>query len=105
MLRRIRIMFHAGGFSRLLDMHSKSRCLVMVFALGRIWGGSLPCVELALTGFGPVTIAAARVTLGAAVLAAFAVVQKQEFRFLTTVKDEIRWPYCLGIGLTFLALP
>ena len=86
-------------------MHSKTRCLAMVYALGLIWGGSFPCVELALTGCRPVTIAAARVTLGAAVLAASAIVQRQEFRFLTTVRNEILWPYCLGIGLTSLALP
>ncbi len=89
MLRRIRIMFHADCFSRLLKMHSKTRCLVMVFALGLIWCGSIPCVEQALTEFRPVTIAAARVTLGAAVLAAFAIVQRREFRFLTTVKNQI----------------
>ena len=51
------------------------------------------------------SIAAARVTPGAAVLAASAIVQRQEFRFLTTVRNEILWPYCLGIGLTSLALP
>ena len=44
-------------------MRRRSRSLLMVFALGLMWGGSFPCVELALTGFGPVTIAArARVT-------------------------------------------
>ena len=92
-------------FSRLPTMQGKTRCLVMVFALGLMWGGSFPCVELALTGFGPVTIAAARVSLGAAVLAAFSVIRGQEIRFLTTTKNEILWPYCLGIGLTSLALP
>ena len=61
---RNRIIFHADSHSRPLNMHSKTRCLAMVYALGLIWGGSFPCVELALTGFRPVTIAAARVTLG-----------------------------------------
>ncbi len=103
MLGQIRIMFHAGSLSQPLNMKSKTRCVAMVFALGLIWGGSFPCVELALTGFGPITIAAARVTLGAAVLAVFAIVQRQEFRFLSTVKNETLWPYCLGTGLTSLA--
>ncbi|WP_316012944.1 DMT family transporter [Roseobacter sp. HKCCA0434] len=40
----------------------------MLFALGLIWGGSFLGVELALTGFGPVTLAASRIALAAVLL-------------------------------------
>ena len=45
-----------------------------VFALGIIWGGTFMVVSLALRGYGPVTVAFARVALGAVALVALAVV-------------------------------
>ncbi|SFO85362.1 DMT family transporter [Tranquillimonas alkanivorans] len=39
-----------------------------ILALGVIWGGTFAVVSLALTGYGPLTVAAARTTLGAAAL-------------------------------------
>ncbi len=39
-----------------------------VFALGLIWGGTFMVVALALEGYGPITVATARTTLGAITL-------------------------------------
>ncbi|MEY1554906.1 DMT family transporter [Yoonia sp. R2331] len=41
-----------------------------IFALGLIWGGTFMVVTLALRGYGPLTVACARTTLGALVLLA-----------------------------------
>ena len=41
---------------------------VRLGALGVIWGGAFPLVEVALGGMGPMTVAAARLVLGAALL-------------------------------------
>ncbi|UWQ17246.1 DMT family transporter [Jannaschia sp. M317] len=41
---------------------------VSVIALGLIWGGTFMVVAIALRGYGPVTVAAARTTLGALAL-------------------------------------
>ncbi|WGH79076.1 DMT family transporter [Jannaschia ovalis] len=43
-----------------------------VIALGLIWGGTFMVVSIALRGYGPVTVAAARTTLGAVALLAVA---------------------------------
>ena len=44
-----------------------------IIALGLIWGGTFMVVAIALEGFGPVTVAAARTTLGAVSLVALVV--------------------------------
>ncbi len=40
-----------------------------LFALGAIWGSAFLCIEIALTGFAPLTLAAGRITLAAIALA------------------------------------
>ncbi len=90
---------------RLSSTRGRTRPLLLVCALGLMWGGSFPCVELALTGFGPVTVAAARVSLGATVLTIFCFVRGQEIRFLSTADNQTLWPYCIGIGVMSLSLP
>ncbi|MGB3406231.1 MAG: DMT family transporter [Jannaschia sp.] len=44
-----------------------------ILALGLIWGGTFAVVTVALQGYGPVTVATARTTLGAVALVAVAV--------------------------------
>lgn len=46
----------------------KSRDWAGVIALGLIWGGTFMVVAIALEGYGPVTVATARTTLGAVAL-------------------------------------
>lgn len=45
-----------------------------VIALGLIWGGTFMVVSIALQGYGPVTVASARVTLGALALMSLVIV-------------------------------
>ena len=40
-----------------------------LFALGAIWGSAFLCIEIALTGFAPLTLAAGRIALAAVALA------------------------------------
>ena len=42
---------------------------VRLFALGAIWGSAFLCIEIALTGFAPLTLAAGRIVLAATRLA------------------------------------
>ena len=44
------------------------RNTVKLFALGAVWGGSFLCIEIALRGFTPLSIAALRIAPGAAAL-------------------------------------
>jgi len=41
---------------------------ISIFALGLIWGGTFMVVSIALRGYGPITVACARTTLGALAL-------------------------------------
>ena len=50
-----------------------------LFFVGAIWGGAFIFIALALTDFGPISIATWRVTLGAVVLLIIAVLVGQKF--------------------------
>lgn len=73
--------------------------------LGLIWGGSFLGVELALTGFGPLSIAAVRITLAAALLAAIAVVAGDGLPTAGDSRGRRIWLHCLGMGVFSNALP
>ena len=45
---------------------------VILATLGLIWGGSFLGVEISLIGFGPITVAASRVTIAAITLLVYA---------------------------------
>lgn len=55
-----------------------------ILALGLIWGGSFAVVSIALEGFGPVTVACARTTLGAITLLAIMRAMGKSFPRLTS---------------------
>ena len=72
-----------------------------IFALGIIWGGTFMVVSFALQGYGPVTVATARVVLGAAALSALAVLLRRPLP-----GPEARlWAHLLPIGVLSTALP
>lgn len=52
--------------------HPTLRDWLSIAALGLIWGASFMVIALALRGYGPVTVATARTTLGAVTLGAAA---------------------------------
>ncbi|MBM2576716.1 DMT family transporter [Jannaschia sp. Os4] len=72
-----------------------------VAALGLIWGGTFTVTELALVGYGPHTVAAARVALGAAALTALAVVLRRPL----PAWSPLTALFLALIGLTTAALP
>jgi drug/metabolite transporter (DMT)-like permease len=72
-----------------------------VLALGLIWGGTFAVAEVALRGYGPITVAAARTTLGAAALVGLALALRRQFP-----RPEARFlAFLLPIGLLSSALP
>ena len=72
-----------------------------ILALGVIWGGTFMVVSIALQGYGPLTVACARTTLGAAALL---VLMRVLNRPLPSF-DGRMWKYLIVIGLLNTALP
>ena len=69
--------------------------------LGLIWGGTFMVVSVALRGYGPLTVAAARVTLGAAALLALAWLMQRPFPAMSRRMVK----YLIVIGILNTALP
>jgi len=72
-----------------------------IFALGMIWGGTFMVVSFALHGYGPVTVATARVVLGALALVSLTLVLRRPW----PTRDPRLWAHLLPIGLLSTALP
>lgn len=70
-----------------------------IFALGMIWGGTFMAVSVALTGYGPLTVACARTTLGAIMLLAVMVALKRPL----PGNDVL--PFVVWIGVLNSAIP
>ncbi|SMY08658.1 DMT family transporter [Flavimaricola marinus] len=68
-------------------------------ALGMIWGGTFMVVSVALTGYGPLTVACARTTLGAIALLAVMVALKRPLPGNNVL------PHVVVIGLLNSAVP
>jgi len=71
-----------------------------ILMLGLIWGGTFMVVAMALEGYGPLTVAAARTTLGAVSLLILVHIMKRPYP-----KDRRVWAYLLVIGALNTALP
>lgn len=63
-----------------------------ILALGLIWGGTFMVVKLALEGYGPITVATARTTLGALALVALMILLKRPL----PTKEALRHLMILG---------
>ncbi|WP_271946418.1 DMT family transporter [Ruegeria faecimaris] len=74
---------------------------LMVAVLGFIWGGTFMVVAIALEGYGPVTVATARTTLGALTLI---LLMGATGRKLPTTTRGL-WPSIIVIGILSTALP
>jgi drug/metabolite transporter (DMT)-like permease len=78
---------------------------LILITLGVIWGASFLGVELALTGFGPITLAAGRVSAAALILLVVALACGDGLpRFQTATSRRI-WLHCLGMALFTNAIP
>lgn len=73
-----------------------------VIALSAIWGAAFVNIRLALTGFGPLTIAALRIVIGGAALLVLARAMGQR---LPPLQDRTRWGPILGMAVFSNALP
>ncbi len=72
-----------------------------ILALGLIWGATFMVVAIALEGYGPLTVACARTTLGAAALLVLMRVMNRPLPVFTPVMRR----YLVAIGLLNTALP
>ena len=72
-----------------------------IIALGVIWGGTFMVVSIALGGYGPLTVACARTTLGAVALLALMRIMRRPM----PVMDRRMIKYLIVIGLLNTALP
>jgi drug/metabolite transporter (DMT)-like permease len=72
-----------------------------ILALGVIWGGTFMVVTIALGGYGPLTVACARTTLGAVALLGLMWVLKRPL----PIFDRRMCKYLIVIGLLNTALP
>ena len=77
----------------------------MLATLGFIWGGSFLGVEIGLTGFGPITVAAGRVAVAALILLAYAYLFGSGLPRIKTKTDKRVWLHCFGMALFTNALP
>ncbi|SLN21905.1 DMT family transporter [Pseudooctadecabacter jejudonensis] len=71
-----------------------------ILALGLIWGATFMVVAIALEGYGPLTVACARTTLGAVSLLVLVRLMGREMP-----RDRRVWTYLLVIGVLNTALP
>ena len=73
--------------------------------LGLLWGASFLGVALALEGFGPLTVAAGRMSLAALALIAVAQVLRVPLPGFGPAQDRRVWRFALAMGLLSNALP
>jgi len=78
---------------------------LILITLGVIWGASFLGVELALTGFSPITLAAGRVSAAALILLVIALVYGDGLPRFQTATDRRIWLHCLGMALFTNAIP
>lgn len=78
---------------------------LLLCILGVIWGASFLGVEMALTGFSPISVAAARVTMAAILLIAIAYLFDDGLPGTKTPTERRIWVHCLGMGIFTNALP
>ena len=80
-------------------MHPTAKHWTALLALGLIWGGTFMVMALALRGYGPFTVATARVVLGALSLGALMLLMRRPL----PARDA--WPWLIVIGILNTALP
>ena len=78
---------------------------LLVILLGIIWGTSFLSIAVALDGYGPITVAAGRITLAAVALTAAAHFTGKRLPSLRSAEGQRVWIFACGMGLFSSALP
>ena len=78
---------------------------IALICLGAIWGGSFMGAKLALTSFGPMTVALLRLTLASVVLLIIALAYGRKFPGFSTSADRRIWVHIAIMGLITNAVP
>ena len=74
-----------------------------ILALGLIWGGTFMVMAMALEGYGPVTVAAARTTLGAVSLSLIVLILRRPLPGRETTRHVV-WSGLLSTAVPFMLL-
>ncbi len=82
-----------------MTQHPTPQNWLSIFALGLIWGGTFMIVGLALDGYGPLTVACARTSLGALAMLGLMAAMRRPLPSRNTL------PHLAIIGVTNTALP
>ncbi|WP_273509092.1 DMT family transporter [Planktotalea frisia] len=75
---------------------------LLIIFLGIIWGSAFMAMSLSLEGFGPQTVAGARLALGAIILNALGFLMGQP---ITNIHKSRGWPFVIAIGAIAFAMP
>lgn len=86
-------------------LHATPRSWVMLICLAVIWGASFMGGKIALTGFAPLTVAALRISIGAAVLTAMAYLLSTGLPPLRQGRGPRIWLHALGMAVFTNAVP
>lgn len=78
---------------------------LLLILLGLIWGGSFLAVSYALEGFGPITIAAVRIAIGAVIVTAASILLGHGLPSFVTAEGRRTWVFALGMALFTNAIP
>ena len=78
---------------------------IALICLGAIWGGSFMGAKLALTSFGPMTVALLRLTLASVVLLIITLASGRKFPGFSTSTDRRIWVHIAIMGLITNAVP
>jgi len=73
--------------------------------LGMIWGSSFMAVTIAIAGFGPITVAAARIVIGAVILLVLLRLMGLSLPSITGTDGRKVWLAAFGFGVLSMALP
>lgn len=88
-----------------MKTNASLRDWIYLISLGIIWGASFLGVSFALEGFGPLTLAAGRIALGALILIAIAIATGNGLPKTDTTSGKRIWLHCLGFALFTNAVP
>jgi len=96
---------HESGMSVPAQTSPSLKNWILLITIGLIWGTSFMMMSVALRGFGPVSIAASRVTLAAILLVSFALLSGKGLPPLRGPKAGWVWAAALCMGFFSNAFP